>query len=121
MPGTISDDWYTARVRESLGERYDYNFRLRFDDNADHTGPRTVRLVQFDGILQQALRDVSAWAERGVSPAKSTHYFLENSQIKVPKTAEEHLGIQPVVDLTVNKGIRIDVAVGEPVSFIAKI
>jgi len=114
-------DWYSTRVKESLGESYDENFRIWFNDNADHAGPRTNRLVQFNGILQQALRDVSAWAEKGVAPAGSTNYDVVDSQIIVPNTAAERLGIQPFVDLTVNDATRIDVEVGEFVTFAAVI
>lgn len=119
-------DWYSARVREALGDRYDDNFRLWFNDNANHlvgpvTGARAARLIQYDGILQQALRDVSAWAERGVVPARSTRYDVPDSQIKVPANAAAHRGIQPVVDLTVNDAARIDVAAGQTVTFKAKI
>jgi hypothetical protein len=114
-------DWYSARVRESLGERYDDNFRLWYNDNADHIGPRTARLVQYNGILQQALRDVSAWAERGVAPARSTRYDVVDSQIRVPENAEARQGIQPVVELTVNGAALVDVAAGQSVTFVAKI
>jgi hypothetical protein len=114
-------DWYSARVREALGERYGDNFRLWYNDNADHIGPRTPRLVQYNGILQQALRDVSAWAERGVAPPESTRYTVADSQISVPDKAAHRRGIQPVVDLTVNGATRIDIAAGETVTFKARI
>ncbi|MFD0695928.1 PKD domain-containing protein [Paenibacillus sp. GCM10027628] len=120
---TWQADWYSARVRESLGNHYEDNFRLWYNDNADHItpGPRTIRLVQFDGIVQQALRDVSAWAERGVAPARSTRYEVVDSQIKVPENAAVRRGIQPVVDLTVKGAARIDIAAGKTVTFKAKI
>jgi hypothetical protein len=119
-------DWYSARVREALGERYNDTFRLWYNDNADHlvgpvTGARAVRLVQYDGILQQALRDVSAWAERGVAPPRSTRYRVEDSQITVRTNAAARRGIQPVVDLSVNGAGRIDIAVGQTVTFKARI
>ncbi|MEH7098214.1 Tat pathway signal sequence domain protein [Neobacillus vireti] len=114
-------DWYRARVKESLGECYYDNFRLWYNDNADHIGPRTPRLVQYDGILQQALRDVSAWAERGVEPPKSTIYEMVDGQIKVPKNAEERQGIQPVVDLKAKGLTRIDIPCGQTVNFEAEI
>jgi hypothetical protein len=114
-------DWYSARVMESLGERYDENFRLWYNDNADHIGPRTARLVQFDGILQQALRDVSAWAETGMEPFKSTQYDVVDSQIKVRKHTEEFQGIQPLVDIKANGYTRIDITSGQTITFIGKI
>jgi hypothetical protein len=114
-------DWYAQRVKEALGDRFDDNFRVWYNDNADHIGPRTARLVQYAGILQQALRDMSAWAERGVAPARSTRYEVVDSQIRMPTNAAAHRGIQPIVDLTVNDAARIDVAAGQSVTFVAKI
>lgn len=116
-------DWYRARVNESLGEDYDNNFRIWYNENADHIegGPRTHRLVQFDGIVQQAVRDVSAWAEKDVTPATTTSYDVVNSQIMVIENAMERHGIQPVVDLTVNGSDRVDTETGRFVTFMAEI
>jgi len=116
-------DWYSERVRESLGERYDDNFRVWFNDNADHIdyGARTHRLVQYDGIYQQALLDLSAWTEEGVEPAQSTQYKLVNSQIKLSKKVEKRYGVQPTVDLSVNGDDRIDIEAGQTVTFKAKV
>jgi hypothetical protein len=116
-------DWYAKRVQANLGDRFDDNFRLWYNDNADHIGPRTQRLVRYDGMLQQALRDVSAWVEQGIAPPRSTRYEVTDSQVSVPGDAAVRRGIQPVVDLTV-KGPgddRVDVAVGQSVTFQAKI
>lgn len=114
-------DWYSARVKESLGERYDDNFRLWFNDNADHINSHNTRLVQYFGIVQQALRDVSAWAEKGFEPARSTRYDVVDSQIIVKENAAVRRGIQPVIDLSVNGVTRIDIAAGQKVTFLAKI
>ena len=116
-------DWYAAQVQAQLGDRFDDNFRVWFNDNADHLGPRTPHLVDYNGILQQALRDVSAWAEQGIAPPRSTRYEVTDSQVSVPANAAARRGIQPVVDLTV-KGPghdRVDVAAGQTVTFQAKI
>ncbi|WP_028609700.1 PKD domain-containing protein [Paenibacillus harenae] len=115
-------DWYSSRVKESLGNRYDDNFRVWYNDNADHISPaRTRRLVQYDGLLQQALRDVSAWVEKGVAPARSTKYEVADGQVTVPEKATQRQGIQPVVDLTVGGAARIDIAAGQTATFTAKI
>lgn len=115
-------DWYVQRVKEALGSRFNDSFRLWYNDNADHIPvPRTPRLVQYDGIVQQALRDVSLWVERGVEPARSTRYQVEDSQVTVPGRAGQRRGIQPVVDLTVNHADRIDITAGQTVTFVAKI
>jgi hypothetical protein len=119
-------DWYAQRVREALGDRFDGNFRVWYNDNADHlegavSGPRAARLVEYTGILQQAVRDMSAWVERGVAPPRSTQYNVVNGQIKIPARAAERRGVQPVVDLTVNGTNRVDVLAGHPVTFRARI
>jgi hypothetical protein len=116
-------DWYSGKVKQALGAAYGDNFRLWYNDNTDHIGARTPRLIDYSGILQQALRDVSAWAEQGVAPARSTRYDITDNQITVPDNAADRRGIQPVVDLTVGNGtaMSIDVAAGQPVTFKAKV
>jgi hypothetical protein len=124
-------DWYRTQVRRALGERLDDQFRLWFVDKAMHTGPfpsrsearpaRTTRVVPYVGVLQQALRDVAAWVEQGLPPPPSTEYRVVDGQVVAPPTAAARKGIQPVVALTANGGERAEVAVGEPVSFEARI
>jgi hypothetical protein len=117
-------DWYLKKARKhkegELGEDLDDSFRVWFVDNADHSGVVNAHQVQYAGVLQQALRDVAAWAEEGVPPAPSSQYELgEGAQIVIPTTDANRGGIQPVVELTANGGILAEVAVGEPVSFAA--
>lgn len=120
---TWHGDWYRARVEESLGEGYNDSFRIWYNENADHIddGARTHRLVQFDGIVQQALRDVSTWVESDVAPAESTSYDVTDSQIIVAENAVVRHGIQPAVELTVNDADRTDIEVGQTVTFRAEI
>jgi len=114
-------DWYRSRVRESLGDTYEDSFQVWLNDHADHVEPHHPFLINYMSILQQALRDVSAWVEQGVMPLRSTRYEVMDGQIIVPKDAASRLGVQPVVDLTVNGSDRIEVQVGETVSFEARI
>jgi hypothetical protein len=117
-------DWYAARVEAALARRgFRDNFRVWYNDNADQLGPRTPRLVDYNGVLRQALRDVSAWAEHGIAPPPSTRYDVSDSQVSVPANAAARRGIQPVVDLTVRGPghDRVDVAAGQSVTFKAKI
>jgi hypothetical protein len=127
-------DWYRAKVRAALGARVDDQYRLWFTDHAMHVnpgsymtpsegGPTTTtqssvdtHIISYAGILQQALRDVAAWAERGIAPPQSTNYRVEDGQIVVPSNAAERGGIQPVVTLTVNGKQRADVRVGQSVT-----
>jgi hypothetical protein len=116
-------DWYRTKVKEALGTRIDEEFRLYFIDHAQHTPPVGVtaqaRTVSYQGALEQALRDVSAWVEKGVKPPASTNYTIVDSQVEVRRAASQRGGIQPVVTLTANGAVRVEVAVGTPVEFTA--
>jgi hypothetical protein len=120
-------DWYRSRVREALGPRLDDHYRVWFLDHTMHTPPepggpwpdRLTRVVSYTGVLQQALRDVSAWVERGLTPPPSTTYEVRDGQIHVPPAAAARGGVQPVVHLAANGGVRADVLVGEAVHFSA--
>ncbi len=118
-------DWYRTKVKENLGPQLEDNFRLWFTDHAVHGDEYPpvdpTRVVSYLGVLYQALRDVSAWVEKGVPPPASTSYKVMDGQIVVPKTAAERLGIQPVVLVTANGATRADVPVGKPVKFSANI
>ncbi|HXQ10672.1 MAG TPA: hypothetical protein VN805_06690 [Caulobacteraceae bacterium] len=124
-------DWYRRQVEKALGPRLGEPFRLWFVDRAMHTGPfpgrneprpaRTTRTVPYVGVLQQALRDVSAWVEQGLAPPPSTEYAVADGQVVTPKTAAARKGIQPLVTMTANGAERADVAVGETVAFEARI
>jgi hypothetical protein len=116
-------DWYRARVQEQLGDRFEEQYRLWYVEKAMHTPPKTkdiastTRVTNFGPVLQQALRDVAAWAERGEQPPESSHYEVVDGQVVVPLTAAERKGIQPVVRAQANGAERADVATGESVSF----
>jgi hypothetical protein len=118
-------DWYRTKVKEALGSRLDDNFRLWFIDHAQHGAPTSpaghARTVSYQGALEQALRDVSAWVERGIRPPTNTRYTMDHSQVQVPPRAEQRGGIQPVVTLKANGGERAEVGVGEIVTFVAEI
>jgi hypothetical protein len=114
-------DWYRSKVKANAGSRLDDVFRLYFVDNAMHgsppPGPSNSRIVEYTNVLQQALRDLTAWVERGVPPPPSTNYKIVEGQVVVPATVAERKGVQPVVSVTVNGGARVEVAVGKPVTF----
>src|SRR5262249_27345908 len=118
-------DWYRSKVEAVLGPRLDENFRLWFTDHALHGDQERqadpTHTVSYPGVRHQALRDLSAWVEKGVAPPPSTNYKVVDGQVRVPPTAAERKGIQPVVTVTANGGARAEVAVGAPVSFSAVI
>lgn len=116
-------DWYRARVKEQLGDRFDDQYRLWYVEKAMHTPPKSMdsasktRVTNFGPVLQQALRDVAAWAENGKQPPESTHYEVVDGQIVVPLTAAARKGVQPVLRAQANGAERAEVAVGESVTF----
>jgi hypothetical protein len=128
--------WYRKKVEAQLGDRIDDQYRLWFVEHAMHTGgaepvigmglPDTVpsrktRIVQYLGVLQQALRDVSAWVELGIAPPASTECHYVDGQVHVPATATERRGPQAVVRTTANGGERAEVNVGDTVRFEARV
>ncbi|MCF8336239.1 MAG: PKD domain-containing protein [Bacteroidales bacterium] len=118
-------DWYRSQVEEHLGDSTGNYFRLWYTDHATHGEPTTPKdlthTVSYHGVLQQALRDVSAWVEKGMAPPATTSYKIKNGQVIVPQTAEERKGIQPVVEVKANGSERAEIKVGESVTFTATV
>ena len=118
-------DWYRAQVIKHLGENADNHFRLWYTDRALHGDlskqEDATRTVSYLGVLQQALRDLSAWVEKGTPPPATTNYKIEDGQVVVPAATTERQGIQPTVVVKANGGARADVKVGKPVTFTAVI
>ncbi|KAL5592061.1 hypothetical protein FOVSG1_010950 [Fusarium oxysporum f. sp. vasinfectum] len=115
-------DWYKNQVKKAYGDEADNKFRLHYSENADHQmGPVVVskssRVVDFTGLYEQHLRDLSIWCETGIYPSTPTNYTIRNSQVRLPATAPERKGIQPVVDLTINGGKQAEVKTGSIVTF----
>lgn len=112
-------DFYREMVKANLGEKTDKNFRLWYTDRALHGDlskqEDPTRTVSYLGVLQQALRDLSQWVEKGVNPASSTNYTIEDSQVIIPQKATERKGIQPVVNLTVKGNKKFVAKVGQKV------
>jgi len=118
-------DWYRTRVAQHLGATTDDHFRLWYTDHALHGDEPQLedptRVVSYQGVLQQALRDLAAWVEKGTPPPMTTNYQLTDGQVVVPPSAPDRKGVQPVVKLRVNGGERADVSVGTSASFEATI
>ncbi|KAL0940303.1 pkd domain containing protein [Colletotrichum truncatum] len=120
-------DWYKKQVKQALGCRFEDNYRLWFNENTEHEweGPSKKRaslIVPYRGIVQQALRDMSAWVERGVPPPASTSYSVaEDSSIILPPAADDRRGIQPTVHLTVEGGKKFEAKIGQTITFHATI
>lgn len=118
-------DFYRDKVIANLGEKTDENFRLWYTDRALHGDlskqEDPTRTVSYLGVLQQALRDLSAWCEKGIEPAASTQYKIEDGQVIVPAIANDRKGIQPVVNLTVTANKKAETKIGKSLSFEATI
>ena len=113
-------DWYRHKVKDHLGKTHNKNFRLWYTDHANHadvsrqTDP--LHTVSYLGVLQQALRDLSDWVEKGVAPPETTRYQIEEGQVLLPARAADRKGIQPVVTAKANGKKRAVVGVGETVT-----
>lgn len=116
-----NSDWYRRRFDEIYGKEAQNKYRLWFTENALHGHSEDLgaatRVVTYLPVLQQALRDVAAWVEKGVAPPATTNYRLVDGQVIVAPTAAARRGIQPVVTLRANGGVRAEVAAGQPVRF----
>ncbi|KAI2844657.1 hypothetical protein CBS11852_2196 [Aspergillus niger] len=119
-------DWYRQKAKSALGDRFNDNYRLYYSDHADHEmGPVEeavkYRLIDFTGLFEQHLRDLAAWVEDGIEPPAQTRYKIENSQVKVPTSASQRGGIQPVAHLKVQNGTRAEIRAGSSVTLQANI
>ncbi|HCO84792.1 MAG TPA: hypothetical protein DIT95_14860, partial [Arenibacter sp.] len=118
-------DWYRTKVIENLGDKANDSFRLWYTDRALHGDlseqEDPTRTVSYVGTLQQALLDLSAWVEKGISPPNSTNYQIVDGQVIVPASAEEREGIQPTVVLKANGSKKVIARTGEKVNYSAEI
>ncbi|KAM5529930.1 pkd domain containing protein [Fusarium oxysporum f. sp. phaseoli] len=119
-------DWYRTEVKEALGDRFGQNFRLYYTANADHylepvPQDQLTRIVSYHPAYEQHLRDLSAWVEKGKQPPAETSYSVGHGQVKVPASAAQRKGIQPIVDLTVSGKTQIVTKARQVVSFKAHI
>lgn len=117
--------WYRKRVEANMGDKADDHIRVWINDHANH-GDYPYQLdptntVVYLGILQQALRDLSAWVEKGIDPPKSTSYVVSETQLIVPGEAKNRNGIQPVVQVKANGNIRAEINAGRTVKLEATI
>jgi len=121
-----SDGDYLRERVEEMGR--DGDFRIWLNENANHHASNdpylpylTYRLINYTGIVEQALRDLSAWVEDGVEPPNSTSYNVVDSQLILAEDAATRGGIQPVVKLTVNGAVRANITSGGSVNLSASI
>jgi PKD domain len=125
---------YQSKVRADKGDRVADSYRLWWVEHAPHGAPQVLgpaltplkdpgiwksRLVDYDGVTAQALRDLVQWAEHDLDPPPSTAYAMTtDGGITLADTAAARGGVQPVAGATANGGSRAEVRVGEPVRFV---
>ncbi|KAK1721977.1 hypothetical protein BDP67DRAFT_499180 [Colletotrichum lupini] len=121
-------DWYRSQVKRQLVDRFEDNYRLWYNDNAEHfyekrPPHRLALIVPYNGIYQQALRDVAAWVEDRVPAPDTTSYTIsaDDNSVQVPPTATERRGIQPVVELLANGRCSCTVKAGQSVTLRATV
>jgi hypothetical protein len=106
--------------------------RVWLTDHAMHlpssvlpAGPRPVastRLIDYGGIVEQAIRDVIDWVEHDEDPPADTSFTTSaNGGIELAGDAVERGGVQPVVRLTASGAARAEVRVGERVQLEARV
>lgn len=116
-------DFYREKVKANLGNQTDENFRIWYTDHALHGDlskqEDPTRTISYLGTLQQALRDLSAWCEKGIPPPASTNYSIEDGQVVTPATTHERKGIQPIVNLNIQGNKLKVIKKGQTVTFTA--
>lgn len=122
----VSGQVYDREVREALGETVDDRWRLWWAENSSHTGnagppgPRPTlqaRLVNYSGMVKQALVDLIDWVEKGLAPAPSSSTQVEAGQLMLAPTAAARQGLQPVVNASAQGGEVAKVLAGQAVTF----
>lgn len=118
-------DWYRRKFDEHYGADASNRYRIWYTENALHGAQQYVedptRVINYNPVLEQALRDVSAWVEKGVAPPQSTNYKVLDGQVYPAATAAARGGVQPVVTLKANGGAKAGVKAGQKVNFVTTI
>lgn len=115
-------DWYARKFNEIYGAEAGNKYRLWFTENALHgyneDKDARTQVVSYLPMLQQALRDVSAWVEKGTVPPANSGYRVDDGQIVLAASAKDRKGIQPVVSF---KTGLVNAKVGKPVALTATV
>lgn len=118
-------DWYARKFDSIYGTEAQNKYRVWFTENALHGHSEykeaPTRVVSYLPVLQQALRDVSAWVEKDVPPPGNSGYRMEQGQVILATKAADRKAIQPVVTLTANGQGRAVVKAGKPVKLRATV
>lgn len=110
--------FYNQQVEKALGRaRAAQMFRVYFQEHGGHSNGGLVQ-----GIFNQMVLDLVAWAELGVTPKPSSRYTIDPmNQIIQPFDAVDRKGLQPVIHLAANGGDRAEAGILQPVTLSATI
>jgi hypothetical protein len=123
---------YHRLVRQFHGDQADDYYRLWWAEGSGHGDEKLLpwttsesdpgvwrsRVVNTDGMVQQALVSIVEWVEQGIAPPSTTRYRIStDSGLVLAPTAAERGSVQPVVQALANGAVRTDVKVGEAVRF----
>ncbi len=101
-------DWYAKKFDATYGKDAPQKYRVWFTENALHgyneNKDAPTQVVSYLPVLQQALRDVSAWVEKDVKPADNSGYRIAGGQVILAASAAERKGVQSVVTVTGDDG-----------------
>lgn len=118
-------DWYARKFDSIYGTEAQNKYRVWFTENALHGHSEykeaPTRVVSYLPVLQQALRDVSAWVEKGTPPPGNSGYRIDGGQVILATKAGDRKAIQPVVTLTANGKGRAVIKAGKPVKLTATV
>jgi plastocyanin len=124
---------YQHKVQKALADSIDEKYRLWFVDNAPHGAPEFLgvfatpdkdpalwssRMVGYDGVTAEALRQLTEWVEEDRAPSPTTGFSMtDDSGLALAGTAAERRGVQPLVRATANDAARADITAGDTVRF----
>lgn len=119
---------YKNQARAHFGDGVAQRLRIYYNENAAHlpgsAQPKgappviTTRLIDFPGIVGQAVRDLIDWVEFGKEPPQNSNYHVSpDLAVTVPAAASQRGGIQPVVSATANGKTRAEIRAGDEVIF----
>jgi hypothetical protein len=118
-------DWYRQRFDANYGADAINRYRLWYVDHALHGASEAkdapTQAVSYLGVLHQALRDLSAWVERGVPPPATSGYRVEDGQVALAATAAARHGIQPTVTVSIGGQALARVKAGQEVEIVGTV
>jgi hypothetical protein len=122
---------YHERMHSRLGSDVDKQLRVWFVEHAQHVPasmiaasghPEThAQLIDYEGLVYQAVADLIDWVEHDKEPPLSTNYsYSTDNAVTLSPSAVKRGGIQPVIVATANGQTSTRVAHGQTVTLRAE-